>query len=174
MKLRLAAALVLALAAGVEAAECPLDETIYRQPGNDWVLKFVPVPRDAPVNQVSAFQIMSPGDPALLMEGGIYTPNGFGRPLGVITLPCGDGAAEADENTWCEPFWEGPVYALVDGGIDVFPWDPDLPRDRQVTPAQVLLPGFASSVWYSMLRDTAWDDDPFGDVFTFRRCLGDE
>lgn len=175
MKLRLVTALVVALATGTEAAECPRHETIYRQPGNDWVLKFVPVPRDAAANQISAFEVWSPGDPQLVMAGAIYTPNGFGRPLGVLTLPCGEERDDqAEEANWCEPFWEGPVYALVGEGIDVFPWDADLPQDRQAVPAQVLLPGFASNVWYSMLRQAAWSDDPLGDVFTFARCIDDD
>jgi hypothetical protein len=163
MRVVLATAMTLALSAQAVASDCPLHEALYRQPGNDWILKFFPVPADGAANQISAFEIYSPGDPALVLEGAIHIPNGFGQPLGVVTMEC-----EAD--TECEPFWEGTVYALIDGGIAEFPWDPDQPRDAMVPPEQVLLPQFASNVWYSLLRETAFAEAGVLDTFSYFRC----
>lgn len=167
MRLLMAVTMTLALGGQAMAANCPLHETLYRQPGNEWVLKFFPVPRDGAANQISAFEIYSPGDPATVLEGAIHIPNGFGQPLGSITLDC-------EAETECTPFWEGTVYALVDGGIAEFPWDPDLPRDAQVAPEQVLLPQFASNVWYSLLRESYFADAGILDTFTFLRCADDD
>lgn len=166
MRLVMAAATTLALAGPAVAANCPLHETLYRQPGNEWVLKFFPVPRDGAANQISAFEIHSPGDPATVLAGTIHIPNGFGQPHGSITLECG-------ADTECPPFWEGTVYALIDGGIAEFPWDPDVPRDAQVAPEQLLLPQFASKVWYSLLRESYFADEGILDTFTFFRCADD-
>ena len=43
------------------AADCPLHETLYRQPGNEWELKLFPVPRDGAANQNTQIWVLWDG-----------------------------------------------------------------------------------------------------------------
>jgi hypothetical protein len=165
MRSMMAAALILGMMGQAEATECPITQGLYGQEGSDWSLRFMPVPEDGAANQIAAFTITMPGAPETVFDGGIYIPNGFGRAYGVVMLD-----AERDSNS--PPFWEGPVYALVYGSIEEFPWDPDQPRDSSVPPDQILLPQFASNVWYSRLREAAFDDDKnLLDTFSLVGCV---
>lgn len=152
----------LALWAGVSPApalECPLSHAIYGQAGNDVVMRFHPLPEDAAANQILAFKLLL-GDSDALFDGGVYIPNGYGSALGSLGLDCAD-----DFDTDCR-FWEGTVYALLDGGIAELPREAD-----QVAPAEVLLPQFAQNLWYSNLRNLAFGVDlELGDVFTLKAC----
>ena len=152
----------LALWAGVSPAlalECPLSHAIYGQPGNAWVMRFHPLPVDAAANQIFALKLLMP-DSEVMFDGGVWLPNGFGSALGSLGLDCAD-----DFDTDCR-FWEGTVYALVDGGMSELPHEME-----QMAPAQLLLPQFAQSVWYSNLRDAAFGDDrELVDVFNLKAC----
>jgi len=166
MKIMLAA-MALMLATPSLAADCPLTEAVYGQPGNDWTMRFTPVPRDGAANQIAAFSIAMPGAPETRFDGGIYIPNGFGQAFGVVSLAAETGnEAEDEPASEAGPFWEGVVYALVDGGIAELPHEPGQPA-----PQQVLLPQFASSIWYSMLRETAFaDESGVLDTFVLQAC----
>lgn len=161
----MAAALVLAMAGQAAAIECPITHALYRQDGGDWTMRFMQLPDDSSANQVAAFEIVMPGAPQTVLDGGIYIPNGYGQTRGDIRLAPSDDSAE--------PFWEGVVYALVDGKIDEFPFDPEQPRDPAMSPQQILLPQFGSTVWYSGLRNgefadrAAAADTPSLESFTF-------
>ena len=159
----MAAALVLLMAGPAAAIECAIAHGLYGQDGSDWSMRFMPVPEDGAANQIAAFTITMPGAPETVFDGGIYIPNGFGQPHGDIRL-------DPEENSG-PPFWEGVVYAMVDGGIAEFPWNPDQP-DAAMSLQQILLPQFASTVWYSMLRQSAFaDDKTVHDTFVLRTCL---
>jgi hypothetical protein len=154
----------LGLAVPAAATDCPLPQAVYEQPGGQVTLRFAEVPRDGAANQIAAFAIEMDGVAATL-DGAIYIPNGFGQPYGMVGLDC--TGAEDEE---CG-FWEGIVYALGDDGIGEFPWDPDLARGQQLAPRQVLLPAFASDVWYSMLRQSAFEGErDVLDTFTLATC----
>jgi hypothetical protein len=156
--------LLLALAGPAAAIECPVSHALYQQADNGWSLRFMPVPRDGAANQIAAFEIVMPGAPQTVFDGGIYIPNGFGQPHGDVRL-------DPEENSE-EPFWEGVVYALVDGGIAEFPWDPDKPGEEAMSPQQILLPQFGASIWYSALRQSAFEDDKVVlDTFTLATCV---
>lgn len=164
MRSMMAVALILGMTAQAAAIECPITHALYGQEGSDWSLRFMPVPDDGAANQIAAFEITMPGAPETVFDGGIYIPNGFGQPRGEIRL-------DPEENS-SEPFWAGVVYALIDGTIAEFPWDPEQARDAIVSPQQILLPQFASSVWYSMLRESAFADDrTVLDTFVLRTCV---
>lgn len=165
MRSTMAMALMLAMTGQAAAIECPITQALYGQEGSDWSLRFMPVPEDGAANQITAFTITMPGAPETVFDGGIYIPNGFGRAYGVVMLD-----SEQDSNS--PPFWEGPVYALVYGSIEEFPWDPDQPGDSTVSPDQVLLPQFASNVWYSRLREAAFNhDNNVLDTFSLVTCV---
>jgi len=164
MRSTMVVALLLAMAGPAAAIECPITHALYGQAGSDWSLRFMPVPEDGAANQIAAFTLTMPGAPETVFDGGIYIPNGFGQPHGDIRL-------DPEENSGA-PFWEGVVYALVDGSIAEFPWDPNQPRDATMAPQQLLLPQFASGVWYSMLRQSAFaDDKTVLDTFVLRACV---
>lgn len=164
MRLMGAAALVLAMTGQAGAIDCPLPQAIYEQPGGQVVLRFAEVPRDGAANQIADFAIEMAGVSAKL-DGAIYIPNGFGQPYGMVGLDC--TGAEGEE---CG-FWEGIVYALGGDGIEEFPWDPNLAPGQQLAPRQVLLPAFASNVWYSMLRQSAFEGErDVLDTFTLTTC----
>lgn len=164
MRSMMVAALVLAMAGQAAAIECPVSHALYEQKGSGWSLRFMPVPPDGAANQIAAFEIMMPGAPQTVFDGGIYISNGFGQPHGDVRL-------DPEENS-SEPFWEGVVYALVDGGITEFPWDPEKPDQEAISPQQILLPQFGASVWYSALRQSAFADDKVVlDTFTLATCM---
>jgi len=173
MRSMMAVALVLAMMEQAAADECPLTQSVYGQTGSAWSLRFMPVPRDGAANQIGAFEIIMPGAFETVFDGAIYIPNGFGQPWGMVTLDEAKSDAEdAETEEESSPaFWEGTVYALVDGSITEFPWDPDQPRDAQAPPQQILLPQFASHVWYSMLRGDAFaGDNTVLDTFVLKGC----
>lgn len=162
----------LALTTPALAIECPVSHAIYAQRASEWQLHFSDVPRDGAANQIAAFRIVVPNDDTPF-DGGIYIPNGFGQPLGDIGRDCPllgeDDVPDADATEACR-FWNGQVYALVDGSITEFPYNFDEP-DTVMAPAEILLPGFAANVWYSMLRDTAFTDgSELTDSFQLATC----
>lgn len=149
------------LATPALAAECPVERATYGQPGTDWQLRFQPIERDAAANKTASFTIPVPGTDKMF-NGGVYQPNGFSSSWGSLTLTCEANYSDPD----CT-FWEGLVYANGPDGIVTFP----IEREAQA-PDQVLLPGLASNIWYSMLRNETFlasDKDPI-DVFTFAHC----
>jgi hypothetical protein len=157
-------AVLAALAGPAQAIECPLTHALYEQPGRQVTLRFADVPRDAASNQIASFAVRIEGVDAAY-EGGIHIPNGFGQPQGSIGQQCPEAGSEE-----CR-FWEGIVYALGADGIEEFPYDPDLTGDAYRAPQQVLLPGFASNVWYSMERGAAFEGERVVlDVFTLAAC----
>lgn len=155
------------------AIECPLTHAIYEQSGGDWQLRFQPVPRDSAANQVASFSIAIAGDD-IPFEGGVYIPNGFGQPLGDVLRDCPVPAEDewlSNEEIEACRFWQGKVYALVDGTIVDFPYDADIAREDARAPDEVLLPGFASNVWYSMLREVAFKEHAESvDTFRLTAC----
>jgi hypothetical protein len=162
MKL-MAAVLTLALTGPAMAIECPLTHAVYDQPGRQVTMHFSAVPRDGAANQIANFSIRIEGVDSKF-EGGVYLPNGFGQPLGDVGQDC------TEESTNCS-FWSDKVYALGADGIEDFPYDADIEPGRQMAPQQVLLPGFAANVWYSMLRGDAFEGErTVLDVFTLAAC----
>jgi len=160
----LTAILMAGLAVPAMALECPQAHAVYEQPGGQVMLRFSEVPRDATANQIADFSIDIEGVDSPF-AGGIFIPNGFGQPYGSVGHDCAGDIEEA-----CR-FWEGVVYALGSSGIEEFPWDPDLPLEDHMAPQQVLLPGFASNVWYSMERQQAFEGDRMVlDVFALVAC----
>ena len=156
-----AVALVSGPALGIE---CPVSHAIYEQPGRQVAMHFSQVPRDGAPNQIAAFDIHIEGVSAKL-HGDVYIPNGFGQPHGFVGEDC--TGAEGEQ---CE-FWDGIVYALGADGIEELPWSFDTPAIQQMAPRQVLLPGFASNVWYSMLRGDAFEGArTVLDTFTLAAC----
>jgi hypothetical protein len=165
MRSMMAVVLVLATMGQAAAIECPISHALYQQPDNGWSLRFMPVPEDGAPNQIAAFEITMPGAPETVLDGAIYIPNGFGQPHGFVTL-------DPEENSDADPFWEGVVYALIDGGIAEFPHDDAEPRVETMSPQQILLPQFGASVWYSMLRESAFaDDQTVFDTFALATCV---
>jgi hypothetical protein len=163
MRILAAVAFLVATMGPAAAIECPITHARYEQEGSGWSLRFMPVPEDGAANQIAAFTITMPGAPETVFDGGIYIPNGFGQPHGDIRLDPGENSGE--------PFGEGVVYALLDGGIAEYPWDPEAAREATLAPQQILLPQFASNVWYSMLRESAFaDDKTVLDIFTLATC----
>lgn len=161
MRAMVAAAMVLTVAGQAAAIECPITHAIYEQPGGKVGLRFQPVPHDAAVNQIAAFRVTLPG--STVLKGSIYIPNGFGQPHGDIRVDAADLSGE--------PLWEGVVYALIDGAITEYPWDPETVGEDPVSPQQILLPVFGAHVWYSMLRQTAFAEDGMVyDTFTLAAC----
>lgn len=157
MRSMMAAALVLAMAGQAAAIECPLTHARYEQGGTGWVLRFMPVPHDAAVNQIAAFEITLPGAPATVLGGAVYIANGYGQAWGIVTQAAGNET---------EPFWEGVVYSLGATGIE------ELPHEAgQMAPQQILLPQFSSTVWYSMLREAAFPEaGGVLDTFSLAAC----
>ena len=156
-----AVALVSGPALGIE---CQQAHAVYDQPGRQVMLHFSEVPRDGAANQIANFSIRIEGVDSKF-EGGIYVPNGFGQPRGVVGQDCG-----AEWSAECR-FWDGPVYALGAEGIMEFAWDPNIASEEQMAPQQVLLPGFGSNVWYSMERQAAFEGErTVLDVFTLAAC----
>lgn len=138
------------------AADCPIGQARYEQPGTLWQLQFEPVGQDAASNQTHAFAIAVPGTDKVL-RGAVHQPNGYSQSLGSLTLGCAEEAADPGACT----YWEGVVYVGGAGGIGVLDIDPEAPA-----PQQVLLPQLGAALWYSDLRQ---QDMPL-DVFTFGGC----
>jgi len=141
------------------AAECPLGHARYTQPGSDWQMQFTPLDPHGRTNGVAEYRL-GPAEGEPQFDGSIGVPNGFGQSWSTISRGCKD-----DYDVECR-FWEGHIYALVADGIAVFPHDPE-----QVAPRQILVPGFASGLWYSQWRNTVFAGDiQVSDVFTFTHC----
>lgn len=162
MKRIAAACLCLSLATAAQAAgPCTLSNGFYVQHGTMWELSFTEVPRDAAANQTHAFSLRD-GSGTMVLDGGIYAPNGFSQALGIVDRAvCTPPEAGSEDAPDACQLWQGPVYMNSEAGID---WI----ADRSVAaPRQILLPGFGSAWWYSDLRDP--DNVPL-DVFTLRGC----
>lgn len=160
----LAIVLMAGLAMPAAALECSQENAAYEQPGGQVKLHFSKVARDSAANQIAAFSINIENIDSAF-TGEIYIPNGFGQPRGYLGLNCADEISET-----CQ-LWEGLVYALGKDGIEEFPWDPNSPRNAQAAPQQVLLPGLAADLWYSMERPIAFEGDrTVIDVFSLVAC----
>lgn len=154
---------VLSASAGL-AAECPVDQAIYTQKTEGWVLTIRPPGEGGAANQYAVLRIEAPNGIAPF-EGGIYQPNGFGSSMASLSHGCPPDAPEAEE---CRAY-DGTIYALGPDGMEMFPIDFE---DRSgPTPLQVLLPDFAAGVWYSQERDKAFTETGGPeDVFTHTAC----
>jgi hypothetical protein len=165
--LALAATLALstpALAQGALAIECPLSHAIFGQSTSATRIIFFQPDRDWAANQIAGFRLEIAGTS---YDGTVHMPNGFSQPKGRLTKDC----APDDTDTDACSFWDGIVYALVDGRIAELPhFVEDVPAD-EMAPQQLLLPGFAANVWYSMLREAAFPgDDMVTDTFDLVAC----
>jgi hypothetical protein len=165
--LALAATLALstpALAQGALAIECPLSHAIFGQSTSATRIIFFQPDRDWAANQIAGFRLEIAGTS---YDGTVHMPNGFSQPKGRLTKDCASDDTDTDACT----FWDGIVYALVDGRIAELPhFVEDVPAD-EMAPQQLLLPGFAANVWYSMLREAAFPgDDMVTDTFDLVAC----
>ena len=160
----LAAALVASITPAAKAIECPLSHAIYGQTTSAARLSFMEPDRDWAANQIAGFRLEIAGTS---YDGTVHMPNGFSQPKGRLTKDC----AEDDTDTDACTFWDGIVYALVDGRIAELPhFVEDVPAD-DMAPQQLLLPGFAANVWYSMLREAAFPgEDMVTDTFDLVAC----
>ena len=163
--LALAAALVASITApAAMAIECPLSHAIYGQSTSTARVIFFQPDRDWAANQIAGFRLEIAGTS---YDGTVHMPNGFSQPKGRLTKDC----AEDDTDTDACTLWDGVVYALVDGRIAELPhWVEDVPADDRA-PQQILFPGFAANVWYSMLREEAFPgEDMVTDTFDLIAC----
>jgi hypothetical protein len=163
--LTLAATLALSsLATPAGAIECPLSHAIYGQSTSATRIIFFQPDRDWAANQIAGFRLEIAGTS---YDGTVHMPNGFSQPKGRLTKDCAEGDTDTDACT----FWDGIVYALVDGRIAELPhFVEDVPTD-EMAPPQLLLPGFAANVWYSMLREEAFPgEDMVTDTFDLVAC----
>ncbi len=156
--IRSLAVIAMLAATPATAAECTLANAIYAQAGTAWELRFHPVPHDAAVNQVNAFSLAVPGT-ELVIDGGVYVPNGFTSAWGSMDIGCPDGGDEPG----CQ-LWEGTIYGLGASGLD------ELEAQDAAPPLQVLIPEFASTLWYSAYPGVELRDVVPKDAFTFRGC----
>jgi hypothetical protein len=158
----LVATIAMALIAGPALAiECPISHAIYEQPGGDVRLSFTSLPEDAAANQIAAFSIAI-RDVSARFEGGIYLPNGFGQPNGVVGLDC-SGADGEQCGFWRESSTRLGRMALRN--------IPTIALAAQLAPRQVLLPQFAVNVWYSSMRQDAFAGERnVLDTFTLAAC----
>lgn len=159
----LALAATFALATPVLAIECPLSHAIYEQPTSAARLSFIAPDRDWAANQIAGFRLDIAGTS---YDGTVHMPNGFSQPSGRLTRDCAE-----DEDVEACTLWDGIVYALVAGRIAELPhFVEDVPLD-EMAPQQLLLPGFAANVWYSMLREAAFPgEDMVTDTFDLTAC----
>ena len=177
MKSILAAALSLAVATPVLAAECAFEGAVYENAASGWQVRIVPLPPERAANQLAAFTLSARGIDGRL-EGGVYVPNGFGQPMADIGLNC---PAIGDESETDAPpsdgadevgcgVWSGSLYQLANGSMGVLDYDVDS-FAVMAAPDQLLLPDFAAAIWYSEFREVAFADDrSVGDVFTRIAC----
>lgn len=152
---------MLALTGAAEAADCTISNARYKNDKAAWWLSFKPVPQFASSNQTVAFIIEMPNSGATL-EGAVHRPNGYGSPLWSIGGPC--QAAATDVCT----FVEGDATAIYGNYAGSAGWLDDTRGAK--APEQVILPGLASSLWYSMYRQDEFDGADGGDVFTLSGC----
>ena len=159
--LRPAVLAFLLLTGAAHAAECTISNGRYEHDQAAWYLSFKPVPKFVAPNQTAAFIIEMP-NAGVTLEGAVHRPNGFGSPLWSIEGPCSEGSAEG-----CS-FVEGnpAAYGNYGGKVD---WFDDTAGAR--APDQLILPQLAVSLWYSMYRETEFEqDNNEGDVFTLVGC----
>jgi hypothetical protein len=165
--LALAATLALstpALAQGALAIECPLSHAIFGQSTSATRIIFFQPDRDWAANQIAGFRLEIAGTS---YDGTVHMPNGFSQPKGRLTKDCAPDDTDTDACT----FWDGIVYALVDGRIAELPHFVEDVLADEMAPQQLLLPGFAANVWYSMLREAAFPgDDMVTDTFDLVAC----
>lgn len=151
-----------ALSVPTLAQDCTLENARYIQSDSGWTLTFEPVSREAAANETASFSINLPASP-LVLDGGIYRPNGFGSAQYSIQGPC-----SLDGDTLCS-FVEGPsptVYANTESGVSMID-----DEEGARAPRQIVLPQLAESIWYSMYRNSEFGDDVDpSDVFTLSGC----
>ena len=158
-----ALAVTLALSTPAVAIECPLSHAIYGQSTSAARAIFFQPDRDWAANQIAGFRLEIAGTS---YDGTVHMPNGFSQPRGRLSRDCEEGG-DLEACT----LWDGIVYALVDGRIAELPhFVEDVPAD-DMAPQQILLPGFAANVWYSMLREDAFPgEDMVTDTFDLVAC----
>ena len=110
----LALAAALALSTPTLAIECPLSHAIYGQPTSAARAIFFQPDRDWAANQIAGFRLEIAGTS---YDGTVHMPNGFSQPKGRLTKDCAPDDTDTDACT----FWDGIVYALVDGRIAELP-----------------------------------------------------
>lgn len=147
-------------AARAQEAGCTLANAAYVQADTGWVLRFSPVPRDASSNQHNAFRLPVPGTDVAI-DGGVWSPNGYGGRWGVMDIGCPDGGDAPGCN-----LWEGTVYQAGPDGVA------ELADEDAPPPAQILFPDLGRTLWYTVHPDVAFRAALAGDIFTLQGCAG--
>ena len=151
------------LMAGPAAAEeaCRLTDAVYGQ-ADGYALAFAAPGVGAIAGTSQDFTLSGPrlGAP---LTGAVIWNNGLSRPNGFLTHDCPPDADE-EELAACT-LWEGVLYAVSGGGIDLLPEAADAPA-----PEQILLPDLGRTLRYSALPFPEALDGPPWDVFTLEAC----
>lgn len=176
MKLLIAVALASLVSLPALAAECPLEGATYADAASGWTLQFTALPQGSAANQLAAFSVATTGMDGTI-EGGVYVPNGYGRPMVDIGRNCPnlddeaevEAPADGAEETSCS-IWSGAIYGLSAGSMGRLAYDEDSFRVLDA-PNQLLLPDLGLTMWYSEFRDAVFGaDKDLSDVFTRTAC----
>lgn len=164
---RLALALVLAAAgAPAVAADCPLMDAIYREPGG-YEIAFHPVAREDELAVTNTFELVTPDGNARLV-GHVTWGNGYTRPIGRLTYGCPDGEQDEEAAKACT-HWSGIVYGVTGSTVEM------LGGQEANAPDQIVLSNLGQTLNYSLFpslageRGVTLDDMPW-DVFAFIAC----
>jgi hypothetical protein len=161
---RIGGAMALGLTLGTPAAgaDCPIASARYVEPTSGYQLSFAPIPGGPTSAQSNRFTLSHP-DATTRLEGEVAWNMGLSRPQGQLALDC-PGKAKAGEAAAGCILWQGLVYGLVDGKIDL------LPEEGHEAPDQVLLPDLGRTLRTALWdHETDWTEIPF-DVFDYVEC----
>lgn len=152
---------LLAASAGPVMAACPQGKAIYADVDGLYQLAFSPVGSDAAATSHGFTITVKKAN--YVLDGHVMASDPLGRPVGTIFDHCPDGDVTGEDIAACT-VWEGSLYSLDKGQIDI------LPGETDEATAAILLPGFGDALVNSRAFAPGKATQAPWDVFTLTGC----
>jgi hypothetical protein len=150
-------AAILLVPAPVFAADCTLATALYADRASGYEIRFEPRGQDSALSETNNFELHLPDGPVL--EGKVEWSNGASRPIGILGVRC-------DNDTGFCKYWEGLVYELRSGRIEL------VSAEDAEPPEQILFTDLGASLFYSNLTLSYDMQSAPNDAFDFVGCAG--
>ena len=153
--MRALCAALLLVPAPAFAADCTLATAIFADKASGYEIRFQPRGPDSALSETNNLRAPSADGP--ILEGKVEWSNGASRPIGTLGVRC-------DNDTGFCNYWEGLVYELRNGRIEL------VSAEDAEPPEQILFTDLGASLFYSNLTLSYDMQSAPNDAFDFAGC----
>ena len=141
-------------------AACPIELSVYGEPGGGAEIDFTPTGTSATVT--NTFRLIL--DNNVVLNGIVMWTQGVSRPNGALMYKCPEGDVTGPELAACT-LWNGVIYTTDEKGEVGL-----LPAEGIEAPKTLILPDLGPVLDHSAAHGTGGFSKVPGDVFTLKGC----